>query len=141
MFTKTKIGIAALILAAFVIGGLAFNAYQVKAFRGGGFFHKFGESREEWKAMTPEERQAKMEEWKAEMEEFKANMPERPENGEWKGRGLGFGHLFDFRGLKGFADKANYEIVNLDNGVQVTITSDNPDIVQKLHDLVERYNK
>lgn len=133
MFIKTKIGIAALILAAFVVGGFAFNAYQAGAFRGGGFFHKFGENREEWKDMTSEERQAKIEEWKA-------NRPEPPENGEWKDRGLRFGHLFGFRGMRGFADEVNQEIITLDNGIQITITSDNSDIVQKLHDLAERIN-
>lgn len=161
MSTKTKIGIGALILAAFVIGGFALNAYQVGAVENGDSSgHKFGFGRgrlggfngvdkdfpewqakmeerkaemESWKSMTPEERQTKM-------EEFKANMPERPENGEWEGRGLGFGHL-GFRGLKGFTDEANYEIVNLDNGVQITITSDNPDIVQKLHDFAAKHNK
>lgn len=162
MPTKIKIGIGALILAAFVIGGFALNAYQVGAVENGDSNgHKFGFGRDrlggfngidkdslewqtkmeerktqmgEWREMTPEERQAKM-------EEFKANMPERPENDEWKGRGLGFGHFFGFRGMKRFADEVNYEVVNLDNGVQITITSDNSDIIQKLYDFAKKYNK
>lgn len=94
--TKTKIGVASLILASFVVGGIAFNAYQVGAFEG---FHRFGffgggcdlsglekgsaewqtkvdackaekqAKMEEFKALTPEERQAKM-------EELKTNLPE-----------------------------------------------------------------
>jgi hypothetical protein len=103
---------------------------------------------DEWKAMSPEERQAKMEEfranrpnrpenieeWQAKMEEFKAN---RIENGEWKGRGLRFGHFPDLRGF----DEVDYEVVNLENGVQITITSEDPGIVQKLQDAAARYNK
>jgi len=169
VITKTKIGIAALVLASFVVGGFALNAYQVGAFGGGGGGHMFGFFRggcdlsglekdsPEWQAKMDEckaEREAKMEErktemgvWKditseerqAKMEEFKANSPE---NGEWKGRGsrAGVEHLFGFRGFKGFGDEANYEVVNLNNGIQITITSDNLDIVQKLQDAASRMN-
>lgn len=137
MFNKTKISIIALVVASFVMGGLTFNAYQVGAF-GGGRFGFFGggcdlrgleKDSPEW--------QAKMEECKAKMEEFKAN---RPENGEWQGRGLRGGH-FGFKGLKGFTDEVNYEIKNIDNGVQITITSDKPDIVQKLQEWAARYSR
>jgi len=165
MFIKTKIGIGALILAAFIIGGFAFNAYQVGAFRGGHMFGFFGDGCDlsglekdspEWQLKMDEckaEREAKKEEWRAEMgawkditaeerkvkmEEFEASRLERSENCEWKGRDLGF---FGFRGLKGFTNGTNYEIANLNNGVQITITSDSSDIVQKLHDFAEKYNK
>lgn len=160
MFTKTKLGIAALVIASFVVGGIAFNAYQVGAaedsngqkfgFFRGGFRSLSGIDKDspEWK-----EWQAKMEERKAEMEEFRTMTPEerqakmeefmanRPENGEWEGRGLRPGH-FGFRGMKGFAtDEVNYEVVNVDNGVQITITSDNSDIVKKLQERgAARYN-
>ncbi len=73
MSTKTKIGIVALVLAAFVVGGFALNAFKAEALKGAGFFfHKFGIDKEEWatekeawKEMTPEEQKAKIEELKA----------------------------------------------------------------------------
>lgn len=144
-FTKTKIGIAALVIASFVVGGFAFNAYQVGATEDGSG-HEFGFFRGGFRSLSGidkdspewEEWQAKMEEWKAKMEEFKANMPE---NGEWEGRGLRPGHFFGFRGMKGFAtDEVNYSVQNINNGVQITITSDNPDIVKKLQERAARYN-
>ncbi len=33
-------------------------------------------------------------------------------------------------------DEINKEIIALENGIQITITSDNPDIVQMLHDKI-----
>lgn len=144
---KTKVGIASLVLASFVIGGIAFNAYQVGAFGG---FHRFGflgggcdlsglekgsaewqakvdqckaeqqAKSEEFKSLTPEERQAKMEELKASW----------PENASFKGRGMMFGHMFGPKGLNG----ANYQVQNLSNGVQITVTSDNADTVTKLQE-------
>ncbi len=122
MSTKTKIFIGALIFAAFVLGGFALNAYKAEALKAGTFFfHKFGidkegwkAKKEEWKEMTPEEHKAKME-------------------------GLKFGDPFGL--FKKFGDEVNHEVITLDNGIQVTITSDNSDIVQKLHDFVEKFNE
>ena len=152
MFTKKKIGIISLIVASFVIGGLAFNAYRASAFGGG---HMFNFSRGGCDLSGLErgspEWQAKMEERKAQMEEFKVMTPEerqakleelktnRTENGEWKGRGLGLG-IFDLKGFKGLSDELNYEVINITNGVQITITSDNSDIVTKLQESAARLN-
>lgn len=153
MLTKTKIGIAALIIASFIVGGFALNAYQVGAFgRGAGIGHKFfgfmkggfskiDKDSEEWQARM-EERKAKIEEFKAmtpeerraKIGELKANMAE---NGERKGHAWGK-CLFGFKGLKWFGDEVNHEIVNIDNGIQITITSDNPNIVQKLQDIAAK---
>lgn len=148
--TKTKIGIASLVLASFVVGGFAFNAYQVGAFGG---FHQFGffggcdlsglekgsaewqakvdeckasqkAHMEEFKSLTPEERQAKI-------EEMRAN---RPENMPFKGRGHMFGHMFGPKGLSG----VNYQVQNIANGVQITVTSDNADTVTKLQEWAAR---
>ncbi len=155
MLNKTKIGIIGLVIASFIIGGFALNAYQVGAFGRGaaighnffgfmkGGFSKIDKASEEW--------QAKMEEKKAMMEEFKAMTPEElkamkeefkanwPEKGEWKGHAWGK-HFFGFKGLKWFSDEVNHDIVNIDNGIQITITSDNPDIVQKLQDMAAKMN-
>lgn len=144
MTTKTKIFIGALVLAAFVVGGFAFNAYKVEALNAGKFFfHKFGINKEEWgikkeewKAMTPEEYKIKMEELKALKGEWK---------GEWKTgwktemEGLGFECPFWL--FKKFGDEINHEVITVENGIQITITSDNSDIIQKLHDFVEKFNE
>ena len=79
--------------------------------------------------MTPEE-------WKAKIEELKANWPEKD---EWKGYTWGK-HLFGFKGLKWFGDEVSQQVVNIENGIQITITSDNPDIVQKLQDMAAKIN-
>lgn len=154
MTIKTKISVAALVLAAFVLGGFTLNAYKAEALKGAGFFfHKFGVNKEEWKAhkegwkeMSPEERKAKMgewknsEEWQAKMEGWEAMSSEerRAKMEEMKGFGCKgpFGLLKKF----GFGDEVNHEAIALNNGIQITITSDNPDIVQKLHDFVEKIN-
>ena len=130
MTTKTKIFIGALILAAFVLGGFALNTYKAEALNAGKFFfHKFGINKEDWKAekeewkgMTPEEYKAKIGELKALKGEWKT---------EWKVDWL----------FKKFGDEVNHEVITLDNGIQITITSDNPDIVQKLHDFIEKINE
>lgn len=149
--TKTKVGIATLALASFIVGGFALNAYQVGAFGGWGFF-KGGcdlsgleKGSTEWQAKVDEckaEREAKMEERKAQIEEFKAMTPEErqakmeelkanwPENAPFKGHGMMFGRMFGPKGLNG----ASYQIQNLSNGVQITITSDNADTVTKLQE-------
>lgn len=136
MFIKTKISVAALVIASFVIGGFTFNAYQARAVGNGDGGHKFGFLKGGFHGLSgidkdSPEWQAKMEKWKTKMEEFKINMSE---NGEWRGRGLRYKYLFGFKGLKGFTDEVNYEVVNIDNGVQITITSGNPDVVQKLQE-------
>lgn len=136
MFIKTKISVAALVIASFVIGGFAFNTYQARAVGNGDDSHKFGFLKGGFHGLNgidkdSPEWQAKMEEWKVKMQEFKVN---RSENGELRGRGLIHGYLFGFKGLKGFTDEVNYEVVNINNGVQITITSGNPDVVQKLQE-------
>ena len=136
MSIKTKIGIATLVLAAFVVGGFALNAFKAEALKGAGFFfHKFGVDKEdwaakkaEWKEMTPEELKAKKEELKALKGEWKTGM-----------KGFKFGHPFGW--FKKFSDEISHEVIILDNGIQITITSDNADIIQKLHDLAEKFNK
>jgi hypothetical protein len=179
MIAKTKIGVAALVVVSFIVGGFAFNAYQVDAFgaRGNGymfgFFNrgfdltglekdspewqaKINEYKAEreanmeerkaemgvWKDMTPEERQKKMEEMRANMPENSGNIGHIQGFGVQKTRGLKnvAGCLFGFMGFRGFGDEVNYEVENLDNGVQITITSDNADIVQKLKDSASRIN-
>ena len=122
MTTKTKIFIGTLILAAFVLGGFALNTYKAEALNAGKFFfHKFGINKEEWGAKKEEWEGLTTEEYKAKMEELKAL------KGDW---------LF-----KKFGDEVNHEVGILDDGIQITITSDNPDIVQKLHDFIEKINE
>ena len=69
-----------------------------------------------------------MEEWKEQKGEWKAEM-----------EGFKFGHPFGL--FKKFGEEINHEIITLDNGIQITITSDNPDIIQKLHDFAEKFSK
>lgn len=127
MLTKTKIGIGVLVLVAFVSGGFALNAFDVDAFG----WAKFGNGDSE--------------EWKAKMEEFKAMTLE--ERQELREQCMGNGdcpHPREFKNgfgpLKMFGDEINHEVITLDNGIQITITSDNADIVQKLHDFAEKIN-
>lgn len=158
VITKTKIGIAALVLASFVVGGFAFNAYQVGAFGGGHMFGFFKggcdlsgleKDSPEWQAKMDEckaDREMKMEERKAQMGEFKAMATEErqakleefkenmPENAPLKGRGHMFGHMFGPKGLS----EADYQVQNLSDGVQITITSDDPDAVTKLQEWAAR---
>lgn len=148
IITKTKVGIAALVLVSFIVGGFALNAYQVGAFGGWGFFRGgcdlsgLEKGSAEWQAKLDEcktEREAKMEEWKnmtpeerqAKMEELKANWPE---NMPFKGRGHMFGHIFGPKGLS----KADYQVQNLSDGIQITITSDDPGVVTKLQEWAAR---
>lgn len=127
----------ALLIGAFFIGGLVFAAYQVSAVENGNG-HKFGF----WRSFSgidkdSPEWQIKMEEFKAKREEFKAS---GTKDGEWKGHGLGFGHFIGLKGFRGMSDEVNYEVVNITNGVQITITSDNSDIVTKLQESAARFN-
>lgn len=156
-FTKTKIGIISLVLASFVIGGFAFNAFQVGAF---GSFHRFGffgggcdlsgleKDSPEWQTKVDEckaEKEAKMEEFKAttpeerqeKIEELRANWPQ---HSELKRRGFGFGHFMGLKGFRGISDEVDYTVVNIADGVQITITSDNSDIVTKLQESAARFN-
>jgi len=156
MLVKTKIGISVLVIGAFIASGFALNAFDVDAFgwdKHKGNSEEWQAKMEEFKGMTPgarkEHREQCMEsgdcmhprgfinrnseEWQAKIEELRAN---GPENGEWKGRNLGFGHFFGFRELK--SDEVDYEVVNIANGVQLTITSDNSEIVEKLYNFSER---
>lgn len=148
MFTKTKIGIILFAVLSFIVGGLAFSAYQADAFGRGGFgFGKMFKGdkpeiteemkaqmeerkavmqaqREEWQNMTAEERQAKMEEMNA----------DRPAK-----RDFGF---MGMRGMPGISqDEINHEVVNIENGVQITITSDNADVVQKIQEMASRMSE
>ena len=144
MPTKTKIFIGALVLVAFALGGFALNTYKAEALNAGKFFfHKFGinkedwaAKKEEWKGMTPEEYKAKMEELKALKGEWKGEW-----EGEWKTEIKGFGFECPFWLFKKFGDEVNHEVITLDDGIQITITSDNSDIIQKLHGFVEKFNK
>jgi len=146
MITKTKIGIGTLVVASFIIGGIAFNAFQADAFGGSRMFGFFrgGEQcdlagiekgSEEWQAKMEEcktEREAQMEDWKnMSEEERQTKMEDLKNNGQWQGKmGRPFGHM----GLMGFSDEVTREVVNLDNGVQITITSENSEVVQKLQE-------
>jgi len=136
MFTHKKIGIVVIIFAVFVMGGVAFNAYQAGAFGTGDGGYKYGFFKGGFEDLDKDspEWQAKIEEIKAKKAEWKA---EKLENGEHNKDGFGKGHNSDF--LK-FSDEVNHEVVNLENGVQVTITSDNPDIVQKLQDMASKHS-
>jgi len=137
MFNKTKISIIILALTVFLVGGFAFTVYRAGAF-GNSSSHEFGFWKDEFSGIdkNSEEWQVKMEEWKAKMEEFKLN---KMENGEdWEGYDWGSNHSFGFKMWKGYSDEINYDFIDIDNGIQVTITSDNPDIVQKLQDIAAK---
>ena len=140
MFKATKLGIIVLVFASFVIGGFALNAYQAGAvgdsdskghkfgfFRGGfAGLHGLDKDSSEW--------QEKKDAWHAKMEAFKKDRStERP----FKTFGARFGHPFGHK--KGFFNDVNFEVVNFNNGVQITITSDDPDIVQKLQDMAAKH--
>ena len=122
MKNLTKIGVVGLILGAFVVGGFALNALDVDAFGWGKNSEEWKAKMEEFKAMTPEEKQ-----------QYKEQCMEGEDCPYLRGP-MGFGPL------KMFGDEVNREVIILDNGIQTTITSDNPDVVQKLHDFAERIN-
>lgn len=130
MFTKTRISITALVIGAFLAGGLAFTAYQVSAVEDGNG-HKFGF----WRGFSGIDKDSP--EWQAKMEEFKAS---GEHNGEIKGHGFGLGHFMGLKGFRGMSDEINYEVTNITNGVQITITSDNSDVVTKLQDSAAKFN-
>ena len=120
-----KVGIAGLIIGAFIIGGLALNAFDVDAF--GWSKHK-----------------ANSGEWKEKMEAFKGMTSE--EMLEHKELCLESGDCTYFKGsrdghFKMLDDGLNYEITKLDNGIQMIITSDDPEIVEKLHNKADSFNK
>ena len=124
MKNLTKIGIGVSIICAFIAGAFIFNAINAGAFGWG----KHKENSEEW--------QAKMEEFKAmsseEMQEYKK---ECMEEGSCS-RLFGSKNHFDY--LKGFGDEVNYDIEILENGVQITVTSDDSNVVVKLQGLGEK---
>ena len=140
MFNAKKLVVITWVFASFIGGGFAFNAYQAGAvgdsdgkghmfgfFRGGfAGFHGVDKDSPEW--------QEKKDAWRAKMEEFKAD---RSTEGSFKTFGTRFGHPFDHN--KGFFKDVNFEVTNLDNGVQITITSDDSDIVQKLQDMAAKH--
>ena len=140
MFNAKKLGVITLVFASFIIGGFALNAYQAGAagdsdgkghkfgFFKGGFagFHEVDKDSPEW--------QEKKDAWRAKMEAFKADGSTA---GHFKTSGARFSHPFGHK--EGFFKDVNFEVTNLDNGVQVTITSDDPDIVQKLQDMAAKH--
>jgi len=155
MLLKSKIKIATLVLGAFVAGGFALNTFQADAFSWGKWLNRDSEEwqvkMEEFKAMTPGERGESREECRAVMEELRNStewqevtqeerremMKEITEENDCLFPGFKFGH---FRGLRfgQFGDEVNHEVTILDNGIQITITSDNPEVVEKLHNFPER---
>ncbi len=137
MFNKTKISIIVLALALFLVSGFVFTVYQVGAF-GNGDGHEFGFWKGEFSGIdkNSEEWQVKIEEWKSKMEEFKLSKVENGE--EWEGHDWGSGHSFGFKAWEGYSDEINYDFMDIDDGIQVTITSDNSDIVQKLQDIAAK---
>ena len=126
MSNKTKIGIVALILGSFVAGGFALNALDVDAFGWGKF------------------RGADSEEWQAKMGEFKAMTSEEMQEYKEECMEQGDCPYFQMKHKKGFLgmhnEEVNHDVVILDNGVEITITSENPDIIEKLHNLAEKIN-
>jgi len=116
---KKRIGIIGLIIGVFIIGGLAFNAFDVDAF---GWGHK-GASKEEWKEK---------------MEAFEGMTSE-----EMKEACVESGDCMHFKGFKKdyLKDKLNYEITKIENGIQMIITSDDPEMVEKLHNKADGFDK
>lgn len=134
MFTKTKIGIISFAVLSFVIGGLAFSAYQADAFGRGGF--GFGRMFNGDKPEITEEMKAQMEERKAEMQ------AQREEWQDMTAEERQAKHPRGFMGMHGInSDEVNHEVVNIGNGVQITITSDNPDVVQKIQEMASKVSE
>ena len=119
---KTKLGIVALVIGTFVLGGAAFTAFQVMA------GEKDDDDGHFWRSALHGEIDKDSPEWQAKMEEKKAYWQE---NGGRKGMRHGFGFM------KG-AEDVNHEVVTLDNGIQITITSDNQETVDKLHEMATK---
>ena len=139
MSIKSKIGIAALMIGVFVAGGFMFNAIKSDAF----FGFKWGpEISEETKAQTEEHREAMQElrnsdEWQeADREQRREMLQELMGENDFPGIPMGHGPGL----LKCFGDDVNHEIIVLDNGIQITLTSDNPDVVERLQNFVEKFN-
>jgi len=129
MFTKRKIGIISLVVALFVIGVLAFNSFQAVAIEDtnndqtNDHEHKFGFWKDKFSDIDKDS-----EEWQAKIEKFKAHTTDH--DGDKKEHHRGFTGLH--------SEDVDYKVENLDNGVQFTITSDDPEIVQKLQDAAAR---
>lgn len=129
MFTRKKIGIISLVVALFVIGVLAFNSFQAVAIEDtnsdqtDGHGYGFGFWKDKFGNIAKDS-----EEWQAKIEKFEAHTTAR-DSGK-KGHHRGFTRLH--------SEDVDYIVENLDNGVQITITSDDPEIVQKLQDAAAR---
>lgn len=129
MLTKTKIGIISLVVAAFVTGALAFSSFQVVAVgdtdsdQTSDDGHKFGFWKDKFSNIDKDS-----EAWQAKIEKFKTYTADH--DGDKKGHHRGFIGLH--------SEGVDYAVENLDNGVQFTITSDDPEIVQKLQDAAAR---
>lgn len=109
--------LAIVIVSAFVIGGFAFNAFTSDAFgdgEGNGF-----------EFLKDRAKQIGDFDW----EKMKEKMAGK--DGEWKVKK--FGH-FAGVGMREYRDEISHEISNIENGIQIVLTSDNPDIVQKLQE-------
>lgn len=118
---KTKLGIVGLVMGTFLLGGAAFTAFQAMAGESGDDGEHF------WKSGLHGEIDKNSPEWQAKMEKMKTRWDEN-------GGKHGMGH-FGF--MKG-ADDANHDVVILDNGIQITITSDNQETVDKLHEMATK---
>ena len=112
---KTKISIGILILAAFIAGGFALNAIKSDAFWG---LKGSGEISEEVKAK---------------MEEFRVQCQEEGDCLHPRKFKIGVGPFKIFNN-----DEMDHQVIELENGVQITITSDNQESVEKLHDMAKK---
>ncbi|GEM_PF-2107645 len=167
MFTnKKKTGVILLIIVSFIVGGVIFNAHQVNAFgktriegffRGGCDLSELEKDSPEWRAKLDQrkaeieakikEQKTRMEEWetmtpeqrKTKIEEMKASMPEGGRGRVGSFPGIGGQKRRGF-GPEGFVDKTDYEVVNLANGVQITITSNDADVVAKLQERAAQFS-
>lgn len=136
---KTKLGIVGLVMGTFVLGGVAFTAFQVMAGENGGEDGHFwrsglhgengGEGGHFWKSGLHGEIDKDSPEWQAKMEEMKARWEENGDKHGMMKHGFGL--------MKGDED-ANHEIIILENGIQITITSDNQETVDKLHEMAAK---
>lgn len=139
MDTKVKISIVALMIGVFIAGGLALNALKSDAFWG---LRRGEEMSEEMKAEMQEHREAMEElrnsdEWQeADMEQRREMMQELCENEECPPPRMGHKEGL----LMGFMEGVDREVITLDNGIQITVTSDDSEIVEKLHNMAEKIN-
>ncbi len=131
MINKAKTKVAILVAASFLAGGMVFGAHQAGAFAGGRT--PFGEGCD----FCGIERGSA--EWEAKMEEIAAKREELiAERGENKGfrRESRVGG----RGLR-FGIDTNYDVENIQDGVKITVISDDPEVVKRLQDWAARFSK